>query len=206
LVVNYPNPSNWRDALLALRVGEPARVAGAAAAPPADPAFDLDIRRLARAADALAGERDYLEFAQALSRASLPGEAKAVLDEGVSRNMLDASEPVVRAQLTAVTAGAARERAGLAALRTRAMAGDAAAMIAAGDAHYGNGQYLPAAELYRAALARGAADPALVNTRLGAALARGGDRVGAEAALRLVTGPRGGLASYWLAWIARQPA
>ena len=114
LIVNYPNPSNWRDALLALRVGEPARPAGTAAAPPADPAFDLDIRRLARAADALAGERDYLEFAQALSRASLPGEAKAVLDEGVSRDMLDPSEAVVRAQLTAVTAGAARERAGLA--------------------------------------------------------------------------------------------
>ncbi len=206
LIVNYPNESNWRDALLALRVGEPARPAGTPAAPPADPALDLDIRRLARAADALAGERDYLEFAQALNRASLPGEAKAVLDEGVSRGMLDANEAIVRQQLTAVTAGATRERAGLPAMRTRAMAGDAAAMIAAGDAHYGNGQYLSAAELYRAALARGATDPALVNSRLGAALARGGDRAGAEAALRLVTGPRAGLAGYWLAWIARRPA
>ena len=64
LIANYPNASNWRDALLALRVGEPARPAGTVAPPPADPALDLDIRRLARAADALAGERDYLEFAQ----------------------------------------------------------------------------------------------------------------------------------------------
>lgn len=208
LVANYPSAANWRDAVLALRVGEPPRPPGTAAPPPpADPALDLDLRRLARAAGALAGERDYLEFAQALSRASLAGEAKAVLDEGVSRQMLDPGEAVVRQQLTAVTARAASERGGLAALRTRALAGDAAAMIAAGDVHFGNGQYLPAAELYRAALQRGAADPALVNSRLGAALALGGQRVEAETALRLVAaGPRSGLAAYWLAWLARRPA
>ena len=86
------------------------------------------------------------------------------------------------------------------------MAGDAAAMLSAGDAHFGHGQYLPAAELYRAALQRGAADPALVNTRLGATLALGGQRAEAEAALRLVAGPRAGLAAYWMAWLARRPA
>jgi predicted Zn-dependent protease len=207
LVVNYPSAMNWRDAVLALRAGEPPRPAGTAPAPPpADPALDLDLRRMARAAGALAGERDYLEFAQALQRAGQAGEAKAVLDEGVSRNMLDANEAAVRAQLTAVTARAAQERAGLAGLRTRALAGDAAAMIAAGDAHFGNGQYPAAAELYRAALQRGAADPALVNTRLGAALALGGQRAAAEAALGQVTGPRAGLAGYWAAWLARRPA
>ena len=206
LLVHYPSSANWRDALLALRVGEPAVRAGTAPPPPADPALDLDLRRLARAADALAGERDYLEFAQALTRASRPGEAKAVLDEGVSRGALDPNEAIVRQALTATTAAAARERAGLAALRTRALAGDAAALIAAGDAHFGNGQYLPAAELYQAALQRGAIDPALVNTRLGASLALAGQRAPAEAALRAVTGPRAGLGSYWLAWLARRPA
>lgn len=206
LVVNYPSAMNWRDAVLALRAGDPPRPAGSAPAPPADPAFDLDIRRLARAVNALAGERDYLEFAEALSRAGQAGEAKAVLDEGVGRGMLNAAEPRVRQQIIAVTARAAQERAGLAAARTRAMAGDATAMIAAGDAHYGNGQYLPAAELYRAALQRGATNPALVNTRLGAALALAGQRAAAEAALAQVTGPRAGLAGYWAAWLARRPA
>lgn len=206
LVVNYPSAANWRDAVLALRAGEPPRPAGGVAPPPADPALDLDIRRMARAAEGLAGERDYLEFAQALTRANLAGEAKAVLDEGVSRGALDANEPIVRQQLTAVSARAAQERAGLAASRTRAMAGDAAALIAAGDAHFGNGQYLPAAELYRAALQRGAADPALVNLRLGASLGLGGQRAAADAALGLVSGPRAGLAGYWTAWLARRPA
>lgn len=206
LVATYPSPVNWRDALLALRVAEPPRVAGAAAAPPADPQMDLDIRRLQRAAGALAGERDYLEFAQALTRASLPGEAKEVLDEGVSRNMLDANEAVVRAAITAVTARAAQERAGLAAARTRGMAGDGAVALAAGDTHFGHGQYPQAAELYRAALQRGGQDPGLVNMRLGVALALAGQRAEAEAALRAVTGTRAPLASYWLTWLARRPA
>ena len=43
-------------------------------------------------------------------RAANPSEAKAVLDEGVSRGMLDASEAKVRTALTAVTRPAAGER------------------------------------------------------------------------------------------------
>ncbi|MGE0178826.1 MAG: hypothetical protein AB7O91_03275 [Sphingomonas sp.] len=207
LVAVYPSPANWRDAVLALRVGEPPRPTGTAAPPPpADPALDLDLRRLLRAAGGMAGERDYLEFATALTRASLPGEAKAVLDEGVSRGALDANEAVVRAALTAVTARAAQERAGLAALRTRGLAGDARAALAAGDAHFGHGQYPQAVELYRAALQRGGEDPSLVNNRLGAALALAGQRPEAETALRAVTGTRAALASYWLVWVARRPA
>src|SRR3954471_18179767 len=46
LVAAYPSPINWRDALLAYRE-----------LAPADPALILDIRRLTRAAQGLAGER-----------------------------------------------------------------------------------------------------------------------------------------------------
>ena len=60
LVGAYPTPLNWRDALLVYK-----------GSVPPDPALDLDIRRLMRAAQALSGERDYLELAQAL--AALPG-------------------------------------------------------------------------------------------------------------------------------------
>jgi tetratricopeptide (TPR) repeat protein len=195
LVSAYPTPVNWRDALLTYRqLGAP------------DPALDLDIRRLQRAAEGLAGERDYLETAQAL-RAANPGEAKAVLDEGVSRGILDATEAQVRTALTGVTRPAAAERSGLAAARTRALAAaTGAAARAAGDAHYGAGQYAEAAELYRAALQKGGEDPNLVNTRLGAALALAGRRAEAEAAFRSVTGPRADLAGFWLAWLSRRPA
>ncbi|MGQ0589917.1 MAG: hypothetical protein ACT4N8_10370 [Sphingosinicella sp.] len=195
LVAAYPSPANWRDVLLTYRQA----VAG-------DPALELDIRRLARAGQGLAGERDYLDHAQAFARAH-PGEAKAALDEGVSRGMLNASEAAVRQAIATANPAAARERTGLAAARTRALAAaDGASALAAGDAHFGHGQYAQAAELYRAALQKGGQDPNLVNTRLGAALALAGQRTEAEAAFRLVTGPRAELAGYWLAWLAGRPS
>lgn len=199
LVEAYPLPGHWRDALLVYR-----QAAGAAS----NPALDLDIRRLMRAAQALSGERDYLEFAEALGRAGGVGEAKAVLDEGLSRGMLDSSEAAVRQTVAANARLLAADRAGLARARTQALAaaGTAAQARAAGDAHFGHGQYAQAAELYAAALQKGGEDADLVNTRLGAALAMAGRRSEAEAAFRAVAGPRADLAAFWLAWLARRPA
>ncbi len=194
LIAAYPSPINWRDVLLTYR--------GTVAA---DPALSLDISRMIRATQALSGERDYLEFARALIAAGQQGEAKAVLDEGVSRGMLTTSEAVVRDLVTRTTAPAAQGRSGLAALRTRALAGTSGTQArAAGDTAYGYGQYAEAAELYQAALQKGGEDPNLVNSRLGAALAMAGRRPEAEAALRAVTGPRADLAGFWLAWLARR--
>ncbi len=196
LVGAYPTPLNWRDALLVYRQSAPA-----------DPALDLDVRRLMRAAQALSGERDYLEFADALGRASLPGEVKAVVDEGVTRGMLDPNEPIVRQLTTANNRRVTADRAGLARLRTQALAAATGTPArAAGDSHFGYGQYAEAAELYRAALQKGGEDANLVYSRLGAALALAGQRVEAETALRAVTGPRADLAAFWLAWLARRPA
>jgi len=194
LITTYPSPVNWRDALLTYR-----------GAVPADPALTLDISRLARASQALSGERDYLEFARALVVADLPGEAKAVLDEGITRGMLTTTEAVVRDLVTRTTGPAGRSRSGLAALRTRALAAASGAQArTAGDTAFGHGQYTEAAELYQAALQKGGEDPNLVNSRLGAALALAGRRPEAEMALRAVTGPRADLSGFWLAWLARR--
>ncbi len=191
----YPSPVNWRDALLAYRE-----------LAPADPTLDLDVRRLLRASQALSGERDYVETAEALSQAQLPGEAKAVLDEGLSRGMLEAAR-IPAGLMAGVTRRAAADRAALARQRTQALAAATGqAARAAGDAHFGFGQYAEAADLYRAALQKGGEDPNLVNSRLGASLALAGRRPEAEAALQAVTGPRSDLAGFWLAWLARRPA
>jgi len=196
LVTNYPSRSNWRDALLAYRELSAA-----------DPTLDLDIRRLARATEAMLGERDYMEGAEALNRANMVGEAKAVLDEGVSRGMLDAAKPAVAQLIATVNRRLAADRAGLPRLRTQAQAAaTGGAAREAGDAHFGHGQYAEAVELYRLALQKGGEDPNLVNARLGAALALAGRRPEAEAALRAVAGPRADLAGFWLAWLARRPA
>ena len=199
LVTVFPSARNWRDALLAYKQ-----------LTPPDPALDLDIKRLMRAAQALAGERDYLDYVEVLrpapAGAGLAGERKAVLEEGVSRGMLDASEPRVRQQTTEINRQATAERTALGRRRTEALAAATGAPArAAADALFGSGQYAEAAELYQAALQKGGEDANLVNTRLGAALALAGRRAEAEAAFRAVTGPRADLAGFWLAWLARRP-
>ena len=196
LVTNYPSAVNWRDALLAYRELSPP-----------DPALALDIQRLMRASQSLGGERDYIEYAEAARTAGLIGEAKAAIDDGISRGMLESARvPPPLATATAARAVTA-DRGRLAGQRTAALAaatGQPARL--AGDAHFGHGLYAEAAELYRAALQKGGEDPNLVNSRLGAALALAGRRPEAEVALRAVTGPRADLAGFWLAWLSRRPA
>ena len=194
LVAAYPTPINWRDALIVYRELAP------------DPALALDIGRLMRASQGLNGERDYMEFAQALASANLVGEAKAVIDEGVTRNMVEISRlPPGLAPRIAARAVAA-DRAALPRLRSQAQAGaTGSAARTAADNHFAFGQYAEAAELYRLALQKGGEDPNLVNSRLGAALALAGRRAEAEAALQAVAGPRADLAGFWLAWLARRP-
>lgn len=196
LVSAYPTPVNWRDAIIVLRtVGTPV-----------DPALSLDALRLMRAAGALAGERDYMAMAQALEAAALPGEVKAVLDEGVSRGMVTAADAAPRALLTSANQRITRERGGLAAQLAQARGPTATAAQArtVADTLFGYGRYAEAAELYRLASTRVGEDPNLLSTRLGAALALGGQRAEAEAAFRATTGPRAELAALWLAWLARR--
>lgn len=195
LVAAYPTPANWRDALLDYRE-----------LAPADPALAIDIRRLMRAADAIGGERDYIEFATLLGAAGLSGEAKALLDEGVTRGVLDTGKPAIAAAIATAARRATADRAALPGLKTRAAAGTGAQARAAADAAFAFGQYVEAVPLYQAALQKGGEDPNLVNTRLGAALALAGRRAEAETAFRAVTGPRADLAGFWLVWLAHRPA
>jgi hypothetical protein len=195
LVAAYPTPTNWREALLVYRELAP------------DPALALDIGRLMRASQALSGERDYMEFADSLAEANLVGEAKAVIDEGVARNMVETSRVPPRLAPRIAARAVAADRAALPGLRARAQAGatGAAARVAA-DNYFSYGQYAEAADLYGLALQKGGEDPNLVNSRLGAALALAGRRPEAEAALRSVAGPRAELAGFWLVWLAKRPA
>ncbi|HEX8402280.1 MAG TPA: hypothetical protein VF628_11320 [Allosphingosinicella sp.] len=195
LVEAYPSQTNWRDATHAYRT-----LAGA------DPAAALDAMRLTRSAKALAGERDYLEFAQALTAGGFAPESKAVLDEGVGNRMVDPAEGQYKALLASSAKEATAQRAGLSARQTKAGAAEAtgADALAAADATFATGSYAKAAALYRTALEKGGIDAALANNRLGMALALAGQRVEAEAALRAVSGPRADLASLWLVWLGQR--
>jgi hypothetical protein len=196
LVAAYPAPENWRDALLIYR-----ETAGL------DAAAQLDLWRLMLAAGALAGERDYYDFANTLNQGGYPAEAKAVLDTGVQRRMVDLGKAGFR-ELSQVAAGRIpADRAELAASqRTALAAATGTAALRTGDAFFGHARYVDAIALYQAALQKGGVDANVVNTRLGIAYALAGQRAQAEAAFRAVTGPRADLAQFWLVWLQQRGA
>ncbi len=194
LLETSPSPENWRNAIILYR--QSARPQETLA---------LDLRRFMRAAGLITESNDYLAIADSAIRGGLLGEAKAVLDEGVARGVLNASDREVRELMTSANSRIEGDRASLAQFRTRALAAaDGRQARSTGDAYYGYGQFAEAAELYRAAIQKGGVDANLVNLRLGAALAQAGQRAEAETALRAVTGPQAAIARFWQLWLARR--
>jgi hypothetical protein len=191
-VAAYPSPSNWSDAIRIYRNLHQV-----------DDAATLDLLRLARAAGALKGEADYDRYAYAALMKGYPGEAKTVLEEGVKAGTVDLNKTPFKEEMAQAKAKSAGEEASLEAAAKAALAGGTAkAALATGDLHYTYGQYVKAAEIYRAALKKPGADTTLLNLHLGMALARAGDKAGATAALNAVTGPRAEIAKYWLAYVS----
>jgi tetratricopeptide (TPR) repeat protein len=194
LVTAYPNPTNWRDALVIYR-----ELGGV------EQPMHLDFYRLMSAAQALTSERDYIEYAEAAERGAMFGEVKSTLEQGLARNAITGNATYARQMLTSAERRIAEDRQSLPAERTRALAGsNGDAILRLGDAYYGYGEYAQAAELYRAALQKGGVDANVLNTRLGAALARAGQAAEAEAAFQAVTGPRAELATFWRLWLSRR--
>jgi tetratricopeptide (TPR) repeat protein len=194
LVAAYPTPTNWRDTLLIFRDVNTL-----------DKSSTLDLLRLMRASRALAGERDWYDLAEGLGLAGLPGEEQAVLQEGAQLHAIDLNKAGFRDLAQAANSRVAADRASLAGIEAKALA-DPAGRIAlnTGDAYFGYGNYAKAVTLYQSALGKSGVDPNVVNSHIGMALALSGDRAGAEAAFRKVTGPRSEVAALWMAWLARR--
>lgn len=195
LVKAYPSGTNWRDVLVIYRDSGKF-----------DDQGNLDILRLMRANSALTGERDYAEYAETAALRGYPGEAKAVLDEGVAKGALQASKPVVKELQANVSPKIAADKASLPGLEKEAAAAKTGkSALGTADAYLGYGDYAKAAALYKLALSKGGVDADTVNTRLGFALGKTGDKAGAEAALKAVSGaPRNQLAKYYLVWLGNQ--
>lgn len=195
LLRNYPTQANWQRGIRFVGEGRGG-----------DKQLILDTLRLALLTNTIE-QRDYLTLATELNFAGLPGETKAVIDAGIAAGAIQRSNGTASQLLSTAQRRIAEDRASLPgqiAQARRASSGRSARIVA--DALYGYGRYAEAAELYRLALSKGGEDANVVNTRLGASLAQAGDRAGAEAALRAVTGTRAELAQLWLAWLARRTA
>jgi tetratricopeptide (TPR) repeat protein len=194
LVKNYPTTANWRDAILAYRdLAKPDKLAL------------LDALRLQRFTKSLAGERDYVGLADSLNRAGYPGEATAVLDEGVANNMVSTSTPGVADLRRAAAGKVAEDKRSLPGLEKSALAAaTGTSALSTGDVYFGYGNYAKAVELYRAALQKGSVDTDLVNTHLGMALAMTGNKPEAETAFKAITGQRQQLADFLLLWLSQR--
>jgi tetratricopeptide (TPR) repeat protein len=127
-----------------------------------------------------------------------PGEAKGVLDEGIAAGALSASNTNVKEMLGIVSGKIASDKASLA--NSKNPSSGRAAMLT-GDAFLGYKDYASAIDLYKQALAKGGADPNVVNVRLALAYAQAGQKDLAKQALASVTGARAGLAKYYAIWI-----
>jgi tetratricopeptide (TPR) repeat protein len=186
LVASYPTVDNWRDALIIYRDANKA-----------DPVILLDLMRLARAVHAMKGESDYYYYASTALNRGLPGEAKAVIDEGIQTHAVDATRPVIRDIQTTASSKIAADRASLPKFEATKPASTA-------DAYLGYGDYAKAAALYRTALQKGGGDTTAINLNLGIALALSGDKAGAKQALDLVTGPRATVAKFWTIYLGQR--
>jgi len=195
LVEAYPNPVNWRDALVITRDKYPSL----------DDQTELDFLRLQAAANALNGERDFVEYADTALNRSYYGEAQFAINEGIRRNMLVASKPLVAELKKTADSKVGADKASLPALEKESKSSPKLAMGTA-DAYYGYGEFAKAAALYKQGVGAAGVDQGTANLRLGVALGRAGDKAGAMAALSVVKGgPREELAKYWMIFL-NQPA
>lgn len=189
-VAAYPTPDSWHNALAIYRnLNNP------------DPAMLIDVLRLSRATNSLQGTADYHVYAFEASNQANYGEAKSVIEEGISSGKIKATDPVISDIRGVLKSKAAPTQADLAASEKGAR--EPNAFLRVGDRYYGAGNYAKAAELYRQALAKGV-DKNVANLRLGEALARAGDKAGATAALNAVGGQQAEIAKFWLLYLQRQ--
>jgi tetratricopeptide (TPR) repeat protein len=187
-VTAYPSAESWRNAIAIYRNESHQDVEGT-----------LDLLRLMQATGSLSTAGDYRLFMESAAEQSNFNEAQAVLDAGMAANVVSASDPSFRDDIAGIKA---KPKATAADLEEALKSSPSAInVIRIGDRFYAMGNYSRAAEIYREALSRSGVDANIANLHLGMALARGGDKAGATAALSAVTGPRADIAKFWLVYV-----
>jgi tetratricopeptide (TPR) repeat protein len=187
-VAAYPSAASWRNAIGIYRNMVHPDTEGV-----------LDLLRLENAVGALTEPSDYALYASGVSQQGNYVEALAILNQGAAARHIDPAGADFRDMFAAVKAKPQATEADLAEAAKTAPA--ASTLIRIGDRYYGLGNYAKAAETYRIAVAKPGADANVGNLHLGMALARSGDKAGAEAAFAKVTGTYSEIAKYWLLYV-----
>lgn len=199
-LVAYPTTQNWRDGLVTYGMTQQSAVT-------LDKSQKVDVYRLMRASKSLADQYDYEAYAQWTHDLGLPHETKTVLEEGKAAGKIPASSQSANDLMRLATQGIASEGS-LAPVEAKAKAGaNGRIALNTGDAYLGMGNWAKAIEMYRVALQKGGVDADIVNTHLGIALARSGDKAAAKTAFAEVkAAPRSEIASFWTLYLDNPPA
>ncbi len=189
-VAAYPAPSSWSDAIAIYRNYNLS-----------DDETTIDLLRLKQAMGIMtAGE--YALLAQKASDQLVFGEARSVIDAAIAANKIDPSNPTYRDLVAAVRSKAKPTPTDLA--TAMKIAANGKALMRIGDNYAAIGDYSNAVQAYKLAMARPDGDAAVANLHIGIALVQAGDKAGATAALNSVTGPRSGIAKYWLTYLTQK--
>ncbi|NIJ08291.1 tetratricopeptide (TPR) repeat protein [Sphingomonas vulcanisoli] len=186
-VVAVPKGDVWHDAMIFFMEGAVG-----------DNDYKIDANRLLLASGGLHNANEYLEYAE-LVYLRFPGEAKAVLDAGVKKGLVNFATNRNASEINQIaTTKMPADKASLAASdKSARAAATGKAALSTADAYLGYGEYAKALDLYNVALQKGGVDANVVNTRIGIALYKSGDAAGAKAAFAKVTGQRKDLADLW---------
>ncbi len=197
LVQDYPSKSAWSNSINVIRQMSSYQSQEA-----------LDLMRLMGRTNSYSGERDYIEYIQAVDPRRLPGEAQKVIADGMAAGVLKTSDPFIAEARGIITGRLNADRASLPALERDARAANASAatVSGAGDAFLGYGESAKAEALYTIALGKTGVDSDRVLTRLGIVQADQGKAAEAQATLAKVQGMRKPIAQLWAAYAAQKAA
>jgi len=150
--------------------------------------------------------REFIEYVQAADPRRLPGETVKVIELGLSKGALDASDVFVSDSLSQAKGRIAADKASLPALeRDAKAAADGKTALATGDAYLSYDNPAKAEEFYQLALTKGGAidkDRALM--RLGIAQVDQDKFDAAKASFAQVGGTRAALARLWSVYTANR--
>ncbi|GAA4038495.1 hypothetical protein [Parerythrobacter jejuensis] len=192
----YPSTDSWGDAIAIQRNFYDY-----------DQQATLDILRLARRAEALRTERDYVDYIDAADFRRLPGEVKAVADAGLAKGLLQSSDVFVNEARSGANSRIQADQAELPSLERDARNGSSLpTVMAAGDAFLSYGQAAKAEEFYAKALTLPGVDTPRIMTRLGIAQLDQGKTAEAAATFEKVQGARQAIARLWALYAGQQGA
>lgn len=192
MVTYHPSPAYWRDLLITVRNR-----------PGFSDDLALDVERLMLATGALKEPREYMEFAQQLLLANLPGEAEAALRKGVESKALGSGSETARQQrlIDMAARQAAQQRTALERIATEARrAAQPEKLAEAGLAYASFGDPVTGSALLADAVAQATdGDRAHLRLRLGVVQLAAGQIQQAKATLRKVSATDGTalLAKLW---------